>query len=119
MIYLVDTSAWMPFLRRESSADWLEGPVRRGLVGIHDHTLGELALAGAPPERFSGLHRVAPVQQEVVLALVEQVRPRGVGWIDVHLVAAARVHGLRLVSADREQQVLARAVGVPVDEIAR
>ena len=119
MIYLVDTSAWMPFLRREPPADWLEGPVRRGLVGLHDHTLGELALAGAPPERFSGLSRLSPVQQEVVLALVKTHRPRGVGWVDVHLVASARVHSLRLVTADRAQQGLAHAVGVPVDWIER
>ncbi len=113
MTHLVDTSAWMVYMR-SAELDCLSGLIELGVVGLHDFTAGELALAGADLQRFSGLDRVSPAHHEVVLEAVLAHRPRRVGWIDAHLAVAARIGSLQLVTGDQPQASFARELGVRV-----
>jgi len=51
-----------------------------------------------------------------VLALVERARlaGRGIGWVDVHLIASALLGHLRLWTLDRRLAVVARELNLSV-----
>ena len=54
------------------------------------------------------------VENEEVMTFVERHRlmGRGVGWIDVHLLASAALESVLLWSADRRLAAIARSLGV-------
>jgi predicted nucleic acid-binding protein len=102
---LVDTSVWIEHLRRRS--DRLAVMLEDGLVACHPFVVGELACGhlARREELLALLQRLPtlePVSQEEALRLVEahQLAGSGLGWIDVHLLASARVSGARLWTAD-------------------
>jgi predicted nucleic acid-binding protein len=91
---LVDTSVWIDHFRRSNSA--LVAALERADVECHDFVLGEVA-CGTLHRRddvltlMQALPRLAPVPHGDVLALVSdrQLWGRGLGWVDVSLLAAA------------------------------
>ena len=102
---LVDTSVWIEHLRRRS--DRLAAMLEDGLVACHPFVVGELACGhlARREELLALLQRLPtlePVSQDEALRLVEahQLAGSGLGWIDVHLLASARVSGARLWTAD-------------------
>ena len=98
---LVDTSIWIDHGRRRDRqlVEWLT----EGLVLGHPFVQGELA-CGAMPRRtevlalFDQLPPATVLSHQEMLHFVERHRlmGRGLGWIDLHLVAstlhAGRVH---------------------------
>jgi predicted nucleic acid-binding protein len=114
---IVDTSVWIQHLQAGSAEliDLLDADQ----VEMHPHVLGELAL-GALPDRdrflgWVGALRAAPVASDrEVLELVErwELWGSGIGWVDAHLIAAARIGRLRILTADRRLAVVAESVGV-------
>ena len=85
----------------------------------HPFILGELA-CGTLKRRREILSRLAALPQapvadhEEVLTFVESQRlmGAGVGWIDVHLLASARLAGLRLWTLDKALASAAHALGI-------
>jgi predicted nucleic acid-binding protein len=114
---LVDTSIWIDHGRRRDTqlADWLI----EGLVLGHPFVQGELA-CGQMPRRTDVLALfdqlpVAPlVAHDDVLQFVERhgLMGRGLGWIDLHLLASAVVSRATLATRDRPLAHAARALGV-------
>jgi predicted nucleic acid-binding protein len=93
-VILVDTSVWIDHLRR--TEPWLVELLEHGEVLMHPMIIGELA-CGSIPHRDGvlGLMRRLPFAPEAThgeaLRLVEAHRlmNRGIGYIDVHLLASA------------------------------
>ena len=114
---LVDTSVWVDHLRRGNRA--LAQALEDGLVLSHPFVIGELA-CGTIRRRtevlslLSRLDAVPVVASAEALGLVEDRRlmGRGIGWIDVHLIASSLVGRVRLWSLDRRLAAVAREIGV-------
>ena len=110
---LVDTSVWVEHLRRRSAG--LAGLLDQGLVACHPFVIGELAL-GALKDRTGLLGLLAKlpaariVRHEDALAMVQRraLFERGIGWVDVHLVASALVDRWPLWTLDRRLGAVAR-----------
>jgi len=96
MMVLVDTSVWVDHLRRGNSE--LAGLLNEGQVLCHPFVIGELA-CGNLEERDEILRLLralvpTPVaEHEEILAFLQNqsLYGRGLGWIDVHLLASARL----------------------------
>jgi hypothetical protein len=84
---------------------------------MHPFVMGEMVLGGLSTREEALFARlpVAPVvPHEDALALVRQrkLTRRGVGWIDVHLLASALLSGATVWTADADLAVAAAALGV-------
>jgi predicted nucleic acid-binding protein len=117
-VILVDSSVWIDHFRHRGAE--LSALLASRVVMIHPFVIGELA-CGHLPERdavFEALARLpqAPVVPHgEVLAFVERHRlmARGIGWVDVHLLASATVAGrVSLWSRDRRLMAAAAERGV-------
>lgn len=114
---LVDTSVWVDHLRHGSAA--LADALNNALVLTHPFVIGELA-CGNLKNRLEVLDHLAnlpqvPVATDIeVLHLIESHRlmGRGVGYIDIHLLASARLAESTLWSHDKRLVALATDLGV-------
>ena len=114
---LVDTSVWIDHLRRANTD--LEYLLGEGRVVTHPLVIGELACGSIGP-RADVLRLIAELPGAVVasheeaLAFVERHRlsGSGLGWVDVHLLASAKVSRQSLWSADRRLRNAARKLGL-------
>ena len=106
---LVDTSVWIRFLAgREPYSSGLDELLQRDEVVGHQMVFGEL-LIGDPGGRtkllaeYALIHRAPLVDHDEVVQLVRgrRLHGRGVGWVDIHLIAAALVGGFQVWTADR------------------
>jgi hypothetical protein len=112
---LVDTSVWVDHLRSNEPA--LVSALESGLVLTHPFVVGELACGNLKNrgEVLALLHDLpaAPVATDAeALAFIEarSLMGRGIGYIDVHLLASAALPGdARLWTRDR------RLTGVAAD----
>ncbi len=117
---LVDTSVWIRFLlHREPYLSGLDALLQADDVVGHDLVFAELLMGdkgGRLPLllRYEQLRRTRSIPHEHVLALVRNRRlnGRGVGWIDVQLLASAISGGHRLWTADPRFAEVAQEVGV-------
>jgi predicted nucleic acid-binding protein len=117
---LVDTSVWIRFLaNKQPYAGGLERLLDRDEVSGHEFVFGELLIgdkAGRAKllEAYAQIHRATIVSHEEVVAFVRERRlhGRGVGWIDVHLLASAVVESLQFWTADKSCASLAEELGV-------
>lgn len=113
---LVDTSCWVEHFRRGL-------PQLRELPGdrvvTHDFVIGELASGGLGPDSpalrlVETFPRVVLVDHADVVAMVRAHRlwGRGLGWIDLHLLASALVSRVRLFTLDRALRAAADSLEV-------
>jgi predicted nucleic acid-binding protein len=117
---LVDTSVWIRFLsNREPHAAALDRLLSREEVVGHDMIYGELLIGdlggrAALLGHYARLHRVPTVPHGEVVEFVRtrRLHGRGVGWIDVHLLAAAVVAKTPLWTADPRFHRMAGELGV-------
>jgi hypothetical protein len=112
---LVDTSVWIRFLaNRRPYAAGLDDLLGRDEVVGHELVYGEL-LIGDLGGRTRLLEDYARMQQARLVPhgeVVEFVRSRrlygrGVGWVDIHLLASATVERLLVWTADAPLGALA------------
>jgi predicted nucleic acid-binding protein len=117
---LVDTSVWIRFLsNREPYATQLEKLLAAEDVSGHQLVYGEL-LIGDCGGRKTLLESYALMDQATMVPhseVVEFVRHRklhgrGVGWIDIQLLASALVDRLQLWTVDPRFCHLAKELGV-------
>lgn len=117
---LVDTSVWIRFLMgREPFLNELGRLLNADQVVGHELVYGELLIGdrGGRKKLLSDLERMfqaTPVPHMDVRAFVEvrKLHGRGVGWIDVSLLASAIVSGLKLWTADPRLSAIADEFGV-------
>jgi hypothetical protein len=103
---LVDTSVWVDHLRRGNSA--LAGLLNEGQVLCHPFVIGELACGNLKQRdeilRLLGALAATPVaEHDEVLAFLhnERLHGGGLGLIDVHLLASARLMPCPLLTLDK------------------
>ena len=115
---LVDSSVWIDHLRSRNAK--LQTLLTTGLVLCHPMIVGELAM-GTLRRRNAFLAdlRLLPsatvAGDEEVLDYVQRhhLFGRGIGYIDVHLLAATRLSpGSRLWTRDRRLHTVARSLGL-------
>jgi len=105
---LVDTSVWIRFLAgRAPFAEGLDALLDQGEVLAHELVYGELLIGdrGGRPALLASYEKLVRVPSIAHAEVVELVRARklhgrGVGWIDVHLLASTVVAGTVLWTAD-------------------
>ena len=114
---IVDTSVWVEHFRTGEPA--LAARLELGSVLLHPFVIGELACGNLRNrgEILTSLDRLPiPVlaNDDEVLGLVERERlyGRGIGWIDVHLLASARLTGSPIWTLDRRLNEAAISLGV-------
>jgi predicted nucleic acid-binding protein len=120
MSVLVDTSVWIRFLsNRAPYAGRLDELLGRDDVSGHDFVYGELLIGdkGGRMALLAEYERMdqAPVVQHadvVAFARDRKLHGRGIGWIDVHLLASALVGRLELWTADPALATVARELGI-------
>jgi predicted nucleic acid-binding protein len=105
---LVDTSVWIRALAgRPPFVAALDGLLDRGEVLAHDLVFGELLIGdrGGRPALLASYEKLpwtpnVPHAEVVDLVRSRKLHGRGIGWIDVHLLASALVAGSELWTAD-------------------
>jgi hypothetical protein len=114
---LVDTSVWVAHLRAGNAA--LAAMLTKAQVACHPLVIGELACGHlGQRELILRLLRQLPqatvADHDEVLALIEAERlmGKGLGIVDVHLLAAARLSRLPLWTVDRRLAVTAAGLGL-------
>ena len=115
---LADTSVWIEHIRRGDAV--LTAALDADEVLIHPFVIGELAMGnlaqrGVVLAALADLPQAVVARHDEVLAFVtrEALHGRGVGYVDAHLLASARLSpDARLVTRDRRLQELAERLGL-------
>ena len=118
---LVDTSVWVEHLRH--GLPRLATHLQEGEVLIHPWVIGELACGNLRNrsqvlELMQGLPAATVASDAEVLLLIERDRlmGRGIGYIDAHLLASARLSHCRLWTQDRRLAGVAEEQGLGVGQ---
>ena len=112
---LVDTSVWVDHLRRRNPT--LVGLLEQAQVWTHAFVIGELA-CGNLAQRDKVLNALTALPQapeashDEVLAFLDTHRlmGRGLGWIDVHLLASAKLARLPFWTLDKRLAAIANTL---------
>lgn len=112
---LVDSSVWVDHFRKTNEA--LSAVLATGSVLVHPLVMGELAL-GNLAHRTAILQLLSDMPQAVMatpsemLAFIERhaLYGKGVGYVDVHLLASAKLSAARLWTYDKRLQSVAEGM---------
>jgi predicted nucleic acid-binding protein len=111
-VILVDTSVWVDHLRAGNAA--LAGLLGRGSVLMHTFIIGEIACCRLVDRTstlglLQDLPAAAIAEPDEVLRFIEhrKLHGRGIGYVDVHLLASAAIAGARLWTRDRRLRAVA------------
>lgn len=118
---LVDTSVWVEHLRR--GLPGLATLLQEGKVLIHSWVIGELACGNLCNradvlEPLQGLPAAVVASDQEVLLMIEQdqLMGRGIGYVDAHLLASAKLSHCQLWTRDRRLAVLTEERGLAAPE---
>jgi len=114
---LVDTSVWVDHFRHDDHR--LRTLLLREQVQSHPFVIGELA-CGSLRRRaevlslLQNLPAVPVASNYEALELIERhkLMGRGIGWVDVHLLASASLAGVPVWTRDRRMAGVARLLGL-------
>ena len=117
---LVDTSVWIRALRsQEPYLSELGRLLATRSVAGHPLVYGELLIGDSGGrttclEEYARFNSATSVEHEevVFLARTRRLHGRGVGWIDVHLLASAITGRMMLWTADKPLAAIANELGV-------
>lgn len=114
---LVDTSVWVDHLRRGNPQ--LARLLELNMVFLHPWVIGELACGNLKNgadllEHLSNLIQVTQASDSEVMQFMERNRlyGRGVGWIDLHLLASALLTNCPFWTLDRRLSEVATDLDV-------
>lgn len=114
---MVDTSVWVSHLRYGDAH--LQELLRDGLVACHPFVIGELACGNLQRRReiltlLQALPSAQVAGDEEILEFIEQRRlmGRGVGFVDVHLLASVILTAIPLWSTDKRLREVALDLGI-------
>ncbi len=103
---LADTSIWIEHFRNGRTE--LSGNLTEGLVLMHPFVIGELACGnlkdrGAILSMLQSLPAAEVASHNEVLEFMERhkLSGKGLGWVDVHLLASALLSNCRFWTLDR------------------
>jgi predicted nucleic acid-binding protein len=116
-LILADTSVWVRHLRADDEG--LARLLAEGRIACHPFVIGELS-CGALRRRAEILGYLAALPATLVasheealhFAAERKLHGKGLGWIDVHLLASAVLSGCRLWTLDRTLASAAKAARV-------
>lgn len=115
---LADTSVWAHHIR-DPSLEFRQH-LAHDRVLIHDWVIGELALGNLPRrERFlKDLAALPPAEQArddevLTMIAVHKLYGAGIGWVDLHLAASARLSQATLWTRDKRLFAVARRLDIP------
>jgi predicted nucleic acid-binding protein len=120
---LADTSIWIDHLRHPDAR--LAAQLAANVVLVHPFVIGELA-CGSLPNRsvllaeLAALPRAPLAAHEETLGLLERyaLGGRGIGWIDMHLLASTLLAGRSwLWTRDRRLHAIADELGLAMPEV--
>ena len=114
---LVDTSVWFEHLRRHDAA--MANLLEDGAVLAHPFVIGEIACGVFPRRRetltlLNGLPTAPLLGQAEVLGFIERhaLTGRGIGFVEMHLLASAMVARAALWTRDRRLAEAASSLGM-------
>jgi len=117
MMVLVDTSVWVHHLREGNAK--LKALLNNGQVMSHRFIVGEIACGNIKNRtEILNLLQLLPLatqaKHEEVMEFIEANRlmGRGLGYIDMHLSASARLTGIPLWTFDKELGEITRELGM-------
>jgi predicted nucleic acid-binding protein len=117
---LVDTSVWIRFFfgQQPYSAEMHRLLARDEVVG-HELVYGEILIGDRGGRQkflafYERMRQASMVPHHEVIGLVRHrnLHGRGIGWIDVHLLASALAERLQLWTADRNFAAVAEDLGI-------
>lgn len=113
---LVDTSAWIEHLAKPSER--IAALAETDEILVHPFVFGELALGSLKRrteilDYMRRLEWIVSAGEDEVLDMVERfsLHGRGIGWVDCHLMASARIAGAELLTLDKNLQAAWRRLG--------
>lgn len=116
-LVLVDTSVWVSYLREGNKV--LERLLNDGYVVCHSFIVGELACGNLKNRsEILSLLQTLPVsvmaEHEEILEFIEnnQLMGRGLGYIDVHLIASAVLTDVPLWTFDKKLDEISKSLGM-------
>ena len=117
---LVDTSVWISHLRETEPL--LQSLLLAETVVCHPFIIGELACGGLGNrpeilEHLQALPQAPEVGHQEILTFIDArcLMGRGIGLVDVHLLAAAVLHGDHLLTQDQRLRAVAVELGISFD----
>ena len=106
---LVDTSVWINHFRKNDHQ--LEKLLFNGSVVCHPHIIGELACGNIKNRQeivslLQALPQIPLIEFEEFLYFIEQnqLYGKGIGFVDIHLLASAKLDQIPLWTADKRLQ---------------
>jgi len=113
----VDTSVWVDHLRKTDEE--LSTLLDQGIVLCHPFMIGEMACGNMKNRDeilvlLAALPKVEVASHEEAMHLVtdRKLWGKGIGWIDVHLLASALLSNCTLWTKDKALQSVARSLNV-------
>jgi predicted nucleic acid-binding protein len=114
---LVDTSVWVSHLRHGNEE--LQKLLKEGEVVCHPFVVGELACGNLKNRNeiltyLQSLAMTTLAEDEEVLKFIEnnQLMGKGLGYIDVHLIASAVLTNVLLWTLDKTLDKITEKVGI-------
>ena len=114
---LVDTSVWIDHLR--SGDKQLEHLLDAGIALTHPFVIGEIALGSLRKREeilsaLSGMPKATVATGAEALEFIERhaLFGRGIGYVEVHLLASARLTGAALWARDKRLHGIAAGLGL-------
>jgi predicted nucleic acid-binding protein len=115
-LILVDTSVWVDHLRRGDAqlVDLLES----NAVIMHPFVIGEIACGSLSDraqmlELLHQLPSATVADHDEVMGYIERhcLHGKGIGYVDVHLLASTAISGAKLWTRDKRLRVVAQELG--------
>ena len=113
---LADTSVWIDHLRRTDSQ--LRAALEANQIYIHPMVVGELACGNLRNRTILAHLQLLPhatvATHDEALAMIEQhkLMGRGVGFVDVHLLASAKLSNASLWTSDMRLAAIVSEFGI-------
>lgn len=113
---LADTSVWVDHLRRSDAG--LRAALEANEICIHPMVIGELACGNlrnrAVLVNMQLLPQTIVATHDEALAMIEQhkLMARGIGFVDVHLLASAKLSKATLWTRDKRLASIAAVFGL-------
>ncbi len=104
---LVDTSVWISHFRKGDKI--LDSLLREGKAAVHEFVIGELACGTFKNydeilSLINNLHRSkkAAIEECLLFIRLNKLNGKGIGFVDVHLLASSKLSGYPLFTYDKK-----------------